>query len=233
MNTISTLHSCRKNNNLTPFQKLLISKPTYARYTAANYNAVTNVLMESTNNGRNATGSGISKGVTTNNGALATIDYLSGSTSSKIIFPNGTIPNPYTICSLTRYSGPTTGRILQSVEQNWLLGHWFGNRGVHYNGSWRTQQSSVGIKNNWLNFCGTNGGNVPSNILCDGVSIGISTGSDSLVSSLSINGGVLYPNEVSDFEFSQVLIWNVVLTATEMKTVSNAIANYLATGILI
>jgi hypothetical protein len=231
MNTISSVHSLRKNN-LTPFQILLINKPTYARYTAANYDTATNILKETTNNGRNATGTGITKRTTNLNGALATIDYVKGSTTSKIIFPTGTVPVNYTICCLTRYSGPTFGRILQSVEENWLLGHWFGNRGVHFNGSWRTQQVNTGIKSNWLNFCGTNGGTATTNILCDGVSIGTSTGSNPVASSLSINGGLLYPNETSDFEFSQVLIWNVVLTATEMKTVSNAIANYLATGLL-
>lgn len=231
MNTISSIQSLRKNN-LSPFQKLLINKPTYARYTAANYDTATNILKETTNNGINATGTAITKGTTNLNGAIATIDYIKGTSTSKVIFPSGTIPSTYTMCCLTRYAGPTYGRILQSVEQNWLLGHWNNNRGVHYNGSWRTNQVSTGIKNNWLNFCGTSGGVAPSNILVDGVAIGISIGSSPIVSSLSINGGLLYPSETSDFEFSQVLIWNVVLTATEMKTVSDAIANYLATGIL-
>jgi hypothetical protein len=232
MNTISTMQSLRINK-LTPFQKLLISKPTYARYTASNYNTTTNILGETTNNGINAIGTGITKGTTNINGAVATIDYVKGTSTSKILFPSGTIPTQYTICSLTRYSGTTFGRILQSIEQNWLLGHWFGNRGVHYNGSWKTNQSSIGIQTNWLNFCGTSGGSTPTNILCDGVSIGIASGFSQVASSLSVNGGTLYPNETSDFELSQLLIWNVVLTSSEIKIVSNAIANYLATGILI
>ncbi len=231
MNSISSIHSIRKNN-MSAFQKLLINKPTYARYSAADYDTVTNILKETTNNGRNATGTAITKGRSNLNGAIATIDYIQGLTSSKVIFPNGTIPNVYTMCCLTRFTGPTQGRILQSVEQNWLLGHWNGNRGVHFNGSWRTDTATTGIKTNWLNFCATSGGTVPTNVLLDGTPIGISIGTSSPVSSLSINGGTLYPNETSEFEFSHVLIWDVVLTAPEMKTVSNAIANYLATGIL-
>jgi hypothetical protein len=233
MNCVSSLKSTTMIKNSFSFKKLLINKPTYAMYSAENYDTSTQILVESTGNGRNATCIGITKGVTNMNGASATISYLGGTSTSSIKFASGTIPSSYTICGLTRYVGTKNGRIFQSVEQNWLLGHWKNNIGMHFNGSWRTSQSSVGINTNWLNICGTNGNNsVPLNILSNGVGVGTASGGGNGVSTLTINGGLLYPGEVSDFEFSQLLIWNIVLTESEIKIVSNALANYAKYGFL-
>ena len=64
-------------------------------------------------------------------GASAQVRYLNGDTQATVNF--GSVfgsSSVVTLCSLTRYTGTTRGRIL-NAPHNWLHGHWHG-RGVFY-----------------------------------------------------------------------------------------------------
>jgi len=104
-----------------------------------------------------ATGSG--------NGASGSIAYITGNTAATVSFPPGSIPSTFTVCSITRYTGGTSGRILQGTSTNFLHGHHGAVTGVaHYN-AWKTQEVyNEGRKTDWLVMCGSNGGSTPGNI---------------------------------------------------------------------
>ena len=217
---------------VTAFQALLALKVPWGQYSAANWSG--NTLSDLTGHGHYATTSGVTSGTTSGNGATGVIRALNGTITSTILWPAGSIPAAYTICSITSYTNSATNqqRILCSSSNNWLHGHHANKRGCAYNGSsWRTAQVSIGTLMNWVNVCATSSSTAPSNVLVDGVAVGLAVGGGGSVGTLCIN---LPPNvgEVSDFGFSQLIIWDQVLSATELATVSAALATYLATGVL-
>jgi hypothetical protein len=188
----------------------------WAFYSAENFSGST--LSDTSGNSRNASTSGtITKSSGSGNGSINSINFISGDTSSTISFPTGSLPTEYTILSLTRYTGGTRGRILQSQTGNWLHGHWNGNRGVCHYDAWKTSSGNVGNVDDWLCCIGKNGGLTPNNILIDGVPSGTDTGGVSGYR-LSINIGV---NEKSDWSLSYLIIWNKHLTYEEMLKMNN------------
>ena len=70
---------------------------------------------------------------------------------------------------------------------------------------------------------------VPNNVLVDSVARGTVNGGTGGYT-LSINGSG--SQEQSDFQFSQLIIWNQALTTTEMSVVATALNTYLTTGVL-
>ena len=69
-------------------------------------------------------GSGFAELSSTGHGASAEVVALSGTPSSQISFGN-IIESSFTLCSVTRYTGGSTGRILDGGGANWLHGIWF------------------------------------------------------------------------------------------------------------
>ena len=60
------------------------------------------------------------------------------------------IQNEFTVCSVTRYTGGTKGRILNGGVSNWLHGHWWGRAGVAYYNGWKTAvRDRVSPDTNW------------------------------------------------------------------------------------
>ena len=223
--------------SMTAFQQLLVSKPPWGQYDATNWVQGTLTLTDITGNGRHGQGAGgITQSTGSGNGATASINSIGGTTTATILWPTGSIPNPYTTCSITRLATGTQNRVLQSETDNWVGTHHGQGaggikRGVHYNGTWKTLQVNTGTITNWLNFCTTSGNTFPNNVLLDGNGVGIASGSNGVVSKLAINIGP-FVNEKSDWSFSQLIIWNQVLTPAEMVIVSTSFTNFLATGIL-
>ena len=188
-----------------------------------------NTLYDISGNGRHAiTSDNITKTTGSGNGADSSITYISGATTTTISWPTGSIPEKFTILSLTRYTAGTKGRILQSSYGNWLHGHWNGLRGVAYYEGWKTSVASTGTQTDWLCFIGKNSSINSNNILVDGEGIGINTGgSGGDLYKLSINIG---QSEKSDWALSYVVIWNRHLTDEEMFYNNSLINNYLSDG---
>ena len=235
LSSISCAGSRPKIATTTPtFQSILASKPPWGRYSANSWVIGTNTLTDLTGNGRHATTSGVTNFAASGNGAAANIAYLDGTTTSTILWPAGSIPATYTMCSITRYASSVSAnqqRTLCSSSNNWLHGHHGSKRGVAFNAAtWRTAQTSTGTMLDWLNFCATSSATAPTNVLIDGSSAGLAVGGGGVSMAACIN---LCPGgEQSNFQFSQLIIWDQELTATEMATVAAALNTYLATNIL-
>ena len=130
------------------------------------------------------------------------------------------IPPTHTVCSVTRYSGPHKGRILQSRHQNnWLHGHWARTAGVAYYNGWLTSDSRTLDVGDWVVLCGTNGAQRAFD--------GFSPGTPANIAALSPYPPVpftetipLYINhgwdEKSEFHVMEVITWDRVLSEAEM-----------------
>ena len=128
-------------------------------------------------------------------------------------------------------------RILGGKTIDWYHGHWGSTRGVAwYDLSVKTDSSSIGILTDWLVMCGKNGGSAPTNILVDGIAVGDTAEGVTEVSDynvLCINDKFLSSIERSDWAFSELMVWNTVLTDDEMVIASKALLNSLHDQVLI
>ena len=226
-NNIERLSLCCTTDNFQP----------WGIYFAGNYS--NNTLYDLSGNGRHAITSGtITSNIGNGNGAIGNITYISGNTSSSVLWPLGSIPRTFTILSLTRYTGGTNKRILQSsypiYTEDWVHGHDDNKRGVAYYGVWKTNQISINPIDNWLCFIGKNSTNPPYNILIDDIPSGISEYrwgiGDGGIYSLSINDETYYKNKSSDWALSYVVIWDRHLSDEEMFYNSKLLTNYLKSG---
>jgi hypothetical protein len=120
---------------------------------------------------------------------------------------------------------------------NWLHGHWgtngtSGGNGLAFYEKWVTPNAGTAQLATWVNMVGSNTGNTPDNVMYNNSSIGLNSGGAGL-KQMAINAiGTYGSSESSDFEFSQLLIWDVPLTTAQMQIVSAALENYLTTGVL-
>jgi hypothetical protein len=227
------------------FSQLLTSVPAWAKYRGSALQG--NILPDESGNNRNADCTNITLATTTGNGGgTVPLSVLKGSStvkgSSTIIFPVGSIPQgSYTIAFITRYSGAATNRILTGhLGQNYIIGHHSAKQGV-LNDSIQWCTPILNLKpinnvntniNDWLNMCVVSTGTAPNNIVVNGVG----KGSLSITPSTTINQLAIHTSlylEKSSFELAHLVIWNVALTPTQMKVVTDSFANYLPTGVLI
>jgi hypothetical protein len=217
--------------NMFTFASLLNSKPPWGIYAAESYS--NNTLYELRGNGRNATCSGVTLTNGNGYGATANIPYIYGTTTSKVTWPNGSIPSIFTVCSITRYTGTANNkRILNGTSGNWLHGHWSNYSGVCYYEAWKTSSVNGPNNTNWVITCGKNNGNNPNNVLVNGSAKGTASGGTGGQTSMTINNSTAV-NEPSDWAFSHVFIWDQTLTDDELKIVSTGLSQYLNNGISI
>ena len=218
-------------NNLNMSKLFLRNKP-WGAYFAIDWDG-NNTLLDCSENQRHATTYGdITKLTSSGSGAQGAITYISGGPGSKIIWPEGSIPNKYTILSLTKYNGNNRSRILTSYggNTNWLHGHWAGQRGICYYEGWKTHHlTTIGNTDDWLCCIGNNGSSVPNNILVDGIVNGNNPGGAGNYN-LSINNSGCCGGERSDWALSCVIIWDKHLDFNDMISLNNLISTYKITG---
>ena len=216
--------SLLKNSNaLSSLDNILNDNIPWGIYSAETWNSSNNILPDLTGNGRDATTTNVTLNLGQGNGAVNNINYLSGDMTSSILWPTGSIPANFTICSVTRYKGTNNGRILHSTTGNWLHGHWHKSRGVAYYEGWKTQESK-GSVNDWVVCCGQNNGS----IIVDDVTVAQSVnGAGNYQLGINKNDGSCCPNENSDWEFSLLIIWDKTLSTQDLQLVSKGLNNYL------
>jgi len=183
-------------------------------------------VFDISGNGNNGT---ITGGVTYNaatfNGVLTTngtTGYISSTT------PNLASTN-YTVIGAARYNGATRGRMINATSNNWLLGHWAagGTPGTanYYAEGWVSNSAGSGANDTlWRMYTGT--GNIAgdsyafyiNNILTDGPNTGGSAGPNGITVGRYAPGN----SEYSTGDFSFVLVYNRILSASEITQNYNA-----------
>lgn len=161
-----------------------------------------------------ATFSGTSGGVIVLDG---TDDYIYNNTT--INYSSGTS----TVMGAARYSGGTRGRMINGFANNWLMGHWSNSVANYYAEGWVTSVGAGGSDTNWRIYAAT------GNSAADSWGLYING-----VLNTSNNGGSQGPNgiaigrynpgasEYSTGEFSFVMVYNRVLTDSEILQNYNA-----------
>jgi hypothetical protein len=165
------------------------------------------------------------------------IRYLSAKKNTVITFPVGSLPENYTICTMTKYTSTNINRqriLTGKFPRNWLLGHW-GNysNGIMYNDAWKSVDNS---NNNsasidWLISCAKSyATNKSYSVIFNDVNRAMDDagGNNDKSAQLSINGWS--DDEASDFGFAYLIIWDTVLSDNELLIVSQALSNYAKTG---
>ena len=168
------------------------------------------------------------------------ITYLKGYTNTIINFPLGSLPEKYTVCVMSKYANSSGNRsriLTTSMPRNWLLGHW-GNRsnGIMYNDAWKYYDNindAGGTSTDWLISCAKSSANKTSfSIIFNDVNKAFDyagENNDNPSSTyLTINGS--WTGERSDFCFGYLIIWDIVLSDSELLTVSQSLTNYVNTG---
>ena len=214
---------------------ILINKP-FAMYFAKDFVNETNTLPDifgRADKNAKATGT-VTKQQAIGNGATGNIYSISGTKDTKIDFPNNSIPEKFTICSITRYTNDNKKRILISTSDNkWVHGHKDGKRGVVYYNELKTASSAnidiAGNDTDWVSTCAKNEGAIPNNIYINGVASGVKDGGQGNLK-LSINNNPSLVDENSEFSLSYLIIWDTILTDEYIKIVADSFTNYLATG---
>ena len=183
-------------------------------------------MLDISGRGNHASTNGVSLEAGSGNGATTELQYLAGDTTSTVLWPFGSIPAVFTICSATRYTGDSMGTILGAINIDWFHGHNGVKRGVAFYLGRKTNVVSVGVLTDWLVMCGKNKGFRPNNILVDGVASGISNGGGVVTDVLAINIDP-WNNGYSDWAFREVMIWDRALSDTDMSVASTALKNSL------
>lgn len=172
-------------------------------------------------------------------GSTSNIFYLEGSQNTVITFPYESLPERYTVCAMTKYASSDIGkrgRILTTESpRNWLLGHWANREnGIMYNDRWIYYDNINNANNtstNWLISCAKSSAkNTSYSLIFNDKNRAFSNaGNNYNVSTtrLTING---WPHEKSIFGFTYLIIWDKVLSDSELLIVSQALTNYSKTG---
>jgi len=146
--------------------------------------------------------------------------YISGPTTAT--FNSGPcLKSQYTVCSATRYTGGTKGRILNGGSGNWLHGHWASRAGIaHYN-SWHGQHNGrVSPNTNWVYMCAYNSAGRKSMHINGKTYTNIAGGRTSVPAYIGINVGGCCGGEKSQFALAFLATFDGHLTNTEMNIVS-------------
>eukprot|EP00947_MAST-08B_sp_MAST-8B-sp1_P000178 g178.t1 len=179
-------------------------------------------------------------------GAHKDVDNLQGPASSKFQFGDIT-KGVWTLCAVTRYTGSTKGRILQTAVKNIFVGQYGGVVGVTHIEHWNTDFAGGNYhvdragfaQNEWLVSCSSNADNgivFMNKKKLSGIGVGttenniekIGVGNKGTTElTWGVNEGYAM-NEPSDFAVAEVLTFNRKLEPDEFDKV----ADYLMNNIL-
>jgi len=123
----------------------------------------------------------------------------------------------YTVMGAARYTGANRGRIITSLNNNWLLGHWNAQTENYYAEGWVTAAGNGPNDTNWRIYAG----------LGDTVADSYTMYSNNTLIAGPNNGGAAGPNglsigafagtsEFTDGQFGFVLCYNRLLSVAEM-----------------
>ena len=239
VNNIENNNMYQERSVIDKFNLLIANNRTpWGIYNAKNISG--NILNDIFNRGcKKATIQGTEHSIETEKTSLnnANFTYLKGTVDTTITFPIGSLPENYTICVMSKYTNKSTNkrnRILTSEEpRNWLLGHWMDRPTASmFNDDWIIPHNpKTGSDNiDWRISCAKSNANDPTySVIIDNINKSTRTAkinSDSQAR-LKING---WSTEKSDFGLAYLIIWDYVLTDSELLLVSQTLTNYAKTG---
>jgi hypothetical protein len=149
------------------------------------------------------------------------ISYLSGVSTSKIVFPEVySSLVQMSICTVTRYTSTLNrARIFQPFKANinWLHGHWSGYSGVAYYDGWLTTSMST-TATLWVSTCSSyNTGTDYYTLDVNGDAYTSSLANMVVPDQLTINGNLYTDAEWSNFGVAEFIVWGRAISETELR----------------
>jgi hypothetical protein len=231
-----------KEVSIVDFLSVILTYTPWGAYYAGNLSTDNTILLDLINRSeKNAVITGnITKNISSGNGAIGNVSSILGTTNTTIEFPNNSIPEKFTICSITRYTGAVNNKRILTAKNatptnDWIHGHKSGQKGVVYYNEFKTNNSPdiklAGELTDWVITCAKNDGTPPNNIYINGSPSGVKSGGNGGLK-LAINkiDNTNIINELSDFALSYVIIWDSCLSDKALKIISDSLVKYLKTG---
>lgn len=134
------------------------------------------------------------------------------------------LPSNYTLFHVARYiTGGRTHRIIQTSSGNWLSGHYWGRTGAAHHNSWLTTSASdIGQTYGWLLSS-----DQLYNFRANGKDLGMrrdSIGTQTTSTGFGINLANPTWNEYSDWQVTEVMVFNRTLSTSEIRAMENHLA---------
>jgi len=231
------------SDSIDEFTDLLLRQKPYIVSDAADWNAQTKrfdskcgVQTCAGNTGSLTTGE-VTSGMIAGNGARVPIAFVGGDTNSELDWGVGGIPNTFTVCSITRYSGTNKNRVLTGYSSatsnkfgviDWLQGHVYGMTGVFYStDTWHGRDNLLSPTTEWVVACWRNldvSGKIITTI--NGNTISTVAGGKAPIA-LGINK---IPAEKSDWQLSKLYIWDYHLSDVDFALASSSLYAALSTN---
>ncbi|OWY24724.1 hypothetical protein BVG80_04955, partial [Sphingobacteriales bacterium TSM_CSM] len=130
---------------------------------------------------------------------------------------------PYTIFTISKMNNGSDSRLISSASTNWLLGNWGGNQNVMYANGWVTASSGP-TPDNLTHMYAATGTGALTTFYDFSTTIASNAAGLSGPGQLQLNGWSNGLNEMSDADVAEVIVYNRVLTATELQGVRNYLA---------
>ena len=130
----------------------------------------------------------------------------------------------FTVIGAARYTGAgSNGRIISSINNNWLLGHWNNSTENYYAEGWVSSVSAGGSDTAWRIFAGTGDTSADNwQKFVNGVLIDSNSSGSAGPNGIEL-GGYAGSNEYTDGQVSFLLIYNRVLSSDEIRQTFNAL----------
>lgn len=172
------------------------------------------------------------------------IPYLYGDINSYIKFPNIIKSNKYTICTISKYNGNNSNKIITIQNPNnkiSSLGHsnnWAGIIEFVNSSSSSYKQSTKNYNDNWIVSCLSYNGDINDGYGDIYIGADFNTNNDNfdyfhinnispaIIGNLTINKTDI-PQFNSDWALSHLLVWNSPMSSFDLKTIYNDMINYL------
>ena len=143
--------------------------------------------------------------------------------TSQFLSNNTNYPPPFTVVYGARETGGSRQRVLSAGNNNWLLGFWGGNKQCAYFDGWVAYPNYAG-DNSFYVYSGASDGSV-SQFYENSSLIANNSGGVSGPNGIELNG-IGHGGEMSDCDFSDVMIFGSVLSDNDRGSVESSISTY-------
>eukprot|EP01083_Nonionella_stella_P286515 975195_1 len=213
--TITISECMSKLNKITTLEHQCGVQSSHAVYFGSSFNATTNTWFDISGNCRNVEAGYISNPITTHSHALNGETYISGTSWTKILFPEDVLPFEWTFFHVTKYGDGIKGRIFQAYITNFLSGFHSGKSGVAWHDMWITGKADI-HGTDWV--FSTDQRNMYRSNGVDRTTVPQSSSYANNQYRLSINTGVA-ADQISDFAIAAIIVFDYELSFNEYECV--------------
>ena len=130
---------------------------------------------------------------------------------------------PSTVIYVARARTAGSGRILQGVANNWLLGWWGNLEGVAYHDGWVSYPGPTATQSPRVMSSVIRGSGQPTDVFVDGIAVASNTSGQTGPNGLAVNSGG-YAGETTDAEVAEILVFPRVMDPAERLAIETGLA---------